>query len=175
MEKITKLSKIISDVKKTSVGRSLIQLEAITKWPIPVVVNGRVYIKLLYFVTEATEAGKIAIYSPSVELTIDYQTEKIVKFTKIDHDPDYMGLKKGVLGYFPHDSVRKMKKSEYLAAQAETLQLLDDLINARIQNVAFPKEADDRLKYLLNLLVEPCLLDYYKKLNPKFIEGFINA
>lgn len=167
---------MISTVKNSSVGRAMIPIEAITKWPIPFFYKDKVYIKLLFFITAKQEVGKIAIYPPCIEVTLDYQTGNIVGMNKVKHDPRYGDLEmKEVIGTFPHEAIRTLKKSDYLQMQDELIELISHLIQSSLEKQNMEESVSHRLSDLLNLLLEPCLIEYYRKANDKFIQSFIKV
>lgn len=76
------------------------------------------------------------------------------------------------IGYFRHDAIKTLSKSEYESKRKELMAMYDELANALINNEAFKKEAE--FKALLNMLIEPSLKPIYKVLDKEFYNKYLN-
>lgn len=164
----------IRNFKNSYFGREIIPLECSSGWPVPVEYNGSLYIKLFYFGVNKEGKGKAAIRQPYVEFTIDYITKKVVAFSYIAKDSKYSDvLQEGTIGYFPHEEIKKMSAKKFKEYQNEAMQLLEAFFENRSKGKSVTKNQALRLSELMNLIVSPCLIPYYKKLNDKFISKIL--
>lgn len=168
------LLNFIRNFKNTYFGREIIPLECSFGWPIPVEYHGKLYIKVFYYGVNIEGKGKAAIRQPYVEFTIDYITKKVVAFSYITQDSKYSDvLQEGTIGYFPHEAIRKMSAKKYKEYQIEAIQLLEAFFDNRSNGKSVSKSQALRLSELMNLIVSPCLIPYYKKLNNKFVTSIL--
>lgn len=72
------------------------------------------------------------------------------------------------IGLFRHDSIKNLKKQEYIEKRDQLFALYDGFIASLIEKKDFPMEDLKKLKELLSLLLEPSLKPIYKALYPNF-------
>lgn len=165
----------VKHFKTTLLGRKLVPLESSFGFPIPVQLGKKLLFKLFYYTARPEEKGKAAIYAPIVEFTFEYETKRVVAFKRLECDKDYSDIySKEIIGYFPHDSIRKMKKSEYLSMQKEIYDLIESFCKHKLSGTPVSTEQAQKLSRGMRMLISPCLIPYYKKMNQKFISKLLS-
>ncbi|HEX8086442.1 MAG TPA: hypothetical protein VF529_19295 [Solirubrobacteraceae bacterium] len=164
---------LIQKLRRSSVYRDLIPLEAAIGLPLPRRRAGKAYMTLVFAGMPPAGPGKpIPIYPPFGAMTLHWRTGTIVSYLDLDYERLWPPTDEPV-GTFPHPAVAKLRHSELIALRAELMGLYDELFESLESAGTFDAAWAKRFSALLDVLMEPGLVPYYRKLAPKFIARFL--
>lgn len=167
-------ARLLSDIRRTPIFHQLIPQEAGVGWPIPLMREGRAYVKLPFFGFSRDHLKKrTLLFPPFATITLDWKNLKPVEYVNLR----FRGLwPEEVLarpaGVFPHPAIARMKRAQYLSARNELLSMYDELFETMDRGEHPGPEWAGRFGSLLRLLAEPSLVPFYRQLGPRFYEMF---
>jgi hypothetical protein len=166
---------LIKGVRKMTFFRQLVPQEAGVGWPIPLRKEGKIYVTLPFFGFSPTaEAGRTQLYPPLAIATLDWSNQLLVEYVNLRFRPPAPELDwTKQVGTFPHPGISQMTVREYRQLRQELLSMYDQMFDLLGQNNPLSPEWSQRFSDLLNTLVEPPLIPYYRALNPKFFARFL--
>lgn len=171
----SKTEQLMKDVRKTSVFRALIPMEAEVGLPIPLLKNGKVYAKLPFYRADyQPDNRRTVLYPPLAVITLDWSSRKPVEYFDLGFRNPQPELEwEKVVGTFPHEAVAQMTGTQYMEKRNELLSMYDELFDkmARGENPA--AEWNEHFGQILQTLIEPPLEPYYRALGPNFFGRFL--
>lgn len=167
---------LMKQIRKTPLFRQLIPQEAGIGWPIPLRKEGKVYLTLPIFgYTPTTEKGNTKLFPPLATITLDWSNRVPVEYVNLRfRNPAPELTWSGEVGTFPHPAVAQITRGQYQELRRELLGMYDEMLELLSQKSAFAPEWCQRFGELLRLLIEPSLEPYYRALNPKFFNRFLD-
>lgn len=166
----TKIEGLIDYVRKTSLFKQVIPMEAAAGWPVPVVENNEIYVLLPFYASSVQMKGNTVLYPPVCTITVKWSNKNIVEFVNLRYNNNLPeGRWDKPAGRFPHDAVSKMTVREYKDKKKQLMELYDKLFDG---NGVLTGEDDSRFKGLLTTLMEPALLSFYGSFNPEFFKKY---
>ena len=177
-EKTTsRLEGLMKEVRKMSFYRQLIPQEAGIGWAMPLRKEGKVYVTLPFFGFSPTaEAGNTQLFPPFAIATFDWSNRVPVEYVNLrfrNPAPELNWTEQ--VGTFPHRAIAQITVEEYRQLRQELLGMYDVMFDLLGQKSPLSPEWSQRFAELLNLLIEPELKPYYRALNPKFFNRFLNS
>lgn len=109
-----------------------------------------------YTVTAVLPSGKPVAYS-----NLEYDS----RFEDVDFDVP--------VGYFRHEAIRQLKKTEYMELSEELDGLYDRVINMLLYDAPYSEEDEARMADLLTLLTEPGIKPFYERLDSDFYGKYL--
>ncbi|AFZ37949.1 hypothetical protein Sta7437_4485 [Stanieria cyanosphaera PCC 7437] len=173
-ETIGYTEKLLKNIRKMSVARQLIPMEASTGWSIPLRQEGKVYLIVPFFSTNRNSEGQIALFPPFATITVDWTNQVPVEYVDLrfkNPAPELIWTEP--VGTFPHARVSRMKVKEYEQKRRELLSMYDEMLSTLVEGNSFSQQWIERFQELLSLLLEPDLEPYYRALAPKFFARFL--
>jgi hypothetical protein len=166
---------LIKGVRKMPFFRQTVPQEAGVGWPIPLRKEGKIYVTLPFFGFSPTAAaGKTQLYPPLAIATLDWSNQLLVEYVNLRFRPPAPELDwTKQVGTFPHPAVSQITVAQYRQLRQELLTMYDQMFDLLGQNNPLAPEWSQRFAELLNTLVEPPLIPYYRALNPKFFARFL--
>lgn len=171
----SKTDRLLAGLRRSPIFRQLIPMEAGIGWPIPSRRNGRVYLTLPFFGfgIGASKGQRIDLRPPFAAITLDWSSGRPVKYVSFAFESPWPApATSDAVGSFPHPAVAALSVARYKELRAELFEHYDELCESLAGNVAFPASRAARFSELLQILVEPSLMPYYRALGTKFFERF---
>lgn len=167
----TKIEQLIKYIRKTSLYRQVVPMEAAAGWPIPMLKGGEAYVILPFYGVFVGGKGKTFIYPPLCTITVKWSNRTIVEYVNLRYKNSLPDSKwNEIAGTFPHEAVSKMTVREYKSVKKELMELYDIMLENLNKEEIFSVQKETRFKELLKILMEPSLLPFYKSLNRDFFE-----
>jgi len=149
----------------------LLPLESSLSLPIPMKINGKVFLTLISFTGKKLEKNqKITVFPPNAKIILDFPRGKIV------HYIDLFALKSNMqksfndpIGDFPHEQIKDITLSEYKRRKKELLIKYDRAIELFDTGKNDQSFHEDFRKSFFELC-EPCIIPYLKKMCPAFFK-----
>ena len=171
---LSKTEELLQNIRQTPLFRQLIPQEAGIGLPIPLRKQGKVYAILPCFGFTPSEKGKTAIFPPFAIITIDWQNQIPVEYVNLRFRyPETEFKWDAQVGIFPHPSVAEMTIGEYKEKRREVLVMYDKMFENLESDASFSSEWINEFSELLNTLIEPSLVPYYRIFGSKFCERFL--
>jgi len=162
---LSALNKFNSNIIK----RQLMPLDSSLSLPIPILINDKVNLGFLCFISKRLgKEKKIKIYRPNSCFAIAIKSSRIVYYMNYgfkDQFPQYNW--NHPIGEFPHYEIEKLNIKEYTENRRELLikyDLILDLFTSNTRNDSEIKLFSELFYYLC----EPSLLPFMKKIGNKF-------
>lgn len=176
MEKEVCVAKIIKKMKTGDfVMNCKMPLGYVYGYPILQVRNGSLCLKvpfLKYKVTGKTD--KTLVYPIRYAVTMELPEENYVEFVDFAYDDRFADVDfEKAVGLFRHESIKNLTKKEYEAKRSELFGLYDKLAASLLYGEEFTAEDNDKMKSMLQMLVEPSLLPIYKVIDKNFYEKYL--
>lgn len=143
--------------------------------PILQIKNGCLCVCFPYLKYQTTgEVDKTLVFPIRYAVTLELPTEKIVGF----EDYEYKDIFKNIdfdkpAGFFRHDAIKKYNKQQYAALRKELMGEYDKVINAVLGNAEYRFSDEQRMRELLQLLLEPSLLPMYRAIDSDFYNKYL--
>lgn len=120
------------------------------------------------------EVDKTLVFPVRYAITLELPTEKIVCF----EDYEYKDVFKNIdfdrpIGFFRHDAIKTYNKQQYTALRKELTEEYDKVINAILGNEEYRISDEQRLRELLQLLLEPSLVPMYRAIDSDFYNKYL--
>ncbi|MCX4671958.1 hypothetical protein OG453_35670 [Streptomyces sp. NBC_01381] len=163
------------EFRRSRAFRQLVPMEAGIGWPlpVPVVQDGvpQVYARLPLFALRSDPAGGADIFPPFATAALNWSTQRLVEYSdlrfKEPHRPRAEWARP--IGRFPHPAVAGLTTEAYRDLRSRLFHLYDELFDGLARGRLPGSEWSGQFSNLLNLLMEPSLLPYYRQLAPKFL------
>lgn len=166
---------LMEEVRRMPLFRQLVPQEAAIGWPIPLRLNGRVYITLLFHgYSRRKDQGGASLYAPFSTLTLDWQNGKPVEYTDLRFRAPWPATPPETpVGAFPHPAVQALSVGEYRQQREQLLYRFDQLFEMLARQEVIPDAWSAEFGTLLRQMMEPALEPYYRALAPRFFERFL--
>lgn len=143
--------------------------------PILQVKNDRLCLVIPYLKYKVTgEKDNTLVYPIRYVVTMVLPEEKPIDYKDLAFD--YLFSKvdfKEAIGLFRHDAIKHLDKKEYEATREELYACYDKVIAALLFGEEYGEQDEERMRELLQLMIEPCLLPIYKALNKDFYSKYL--
>lgn len=170
----SRTAQLMSEVRQMPLFHQLIPQEAGVGWPIPLMREGRAYVKLPFFgISRDHVKRQTLLFPPFATLTLNWKNKKPVEYVNLRFRrlwPEEVLARPA--GVFPHPAIVEMAKDQYLAARNELLSMYDELFETMEKGERPEPKWATRFGSLLRLLVETSLVPFYRQLGPHFYELF---
>jgi hypothetical protein len=161
---------LVDGLRRQSLFRQLVPMEAGIGWPIPVRRTPGIYLRLPLFGMSRTDA-RTQLSPPFAMITLDFGTGRPVEYQDFGYTRPWPPAPAEPVGEFPHDAVRGLTTGDYLKARERLFECYDGLVASLRDGGPFTEATE--FAELLGRLAEPSLLPYFRALGPKFYERFL--
>jgi len=162
---LSALNKFNSNIIK----RQLMPLDSSLSLPIPILINDKVNLGFLCFISKRLgKEKKIKIYRPNSCFAIAIKSSRIVYYMNYgfkDQFPQYNW--NHPIGEFPHQEIEGLKIKEYSKKREELLRKYDIILDLYTSNNRDDFEIT-AFSDLFYYVCEPSLLPFMKKIGNKF-------
>lgn len=167
----TKIEQLINNLRKTSLFKQVVPMEAAAGWPVPVVENNEAYVLVPFYGSSVQGKGRTVIYPPVCYITVKWSNKTIVEYVNLRYRNNLPeGKWNSPAGQFPHEAVSKMTVREYKEKKQQLMEAYDRLFDGIDSKAA---SLDDKgFKELITVLMEPALLPFYRSFNPVFFKRY---
>lgn len=120
------------------------------------------------------EVDKTLVFPIRYGITLELPTEKVIGFEDYEYNSSFgnVDFDKPV-GYFRHDALKQYNKTQYRKLRKELMGEYDKVANAILSNEPYSATDEKRMAELLQLLVEPSLLLFYRALDVDFYQKYL--
>lgn len=162
---------VINASKKTAILHN-IPKGYISGLPIIQILNEEICVTVPFFRFKMAKEDESLLYPIRYSATYSYPSGRLVYFQDLSYSKMCQNVKfHKAVGYFRHEAIKNMDKTEYNACKDELYELYDDLIQYLLGEEEFD---EDIFKEKLNIIIEPSLIPIYNVIDPKFVKKFIN-
>ena len=167
------IKEFIEMIRKSNTARSLIPMEFISGLPILSIRKGQICVTIPYYRAKLRPEDKTLIYPLAYSITALWLNGTIVDFKNYNFVPAMKRLDLGKpIGTFRHEAIKHLNKQQYMELKDELFSCYDEYIECIQQQKPFA--GMDRMKQLLNLIMEPCQKPMYLILGKKFFEELLD-
>lgn len=169
------IQQTILDVKRSEFVRySNMALGYVPGFPMLCVKNGYLCARIpfvRYQVTSVTD--HTLVYPPRYLITIKVPEGVIVGYEDLMFNPFFKqaDFSKPV-GFFRHEAIKSLNKQEYEQARRVLFERYDEVIDG-LSEGNYDSANDLELANLLQRLIEPSLIPFYKAIEPDFCKKYI--
>lgn len=169
------ISNVINDFRKTSIYKEMIPTKFNCGFPIIQIENRSLCVVLPFYRFQLShELDKSTVYPIRYCVTILWDTAKPIRFEDLSSNKAFKRVQfEKPIGYFRHDEIKHLNKAQYYETKDHLYRMYDQLIEYLIDGEEYSKESEESFKQLLNMMIEPCLIPFYKVLNRKFADKFL--
>ena len=172
MEKLIKIDELIKKVKQSPIAKELIPMEFGSGWPIISIRKGKIAISIPYYKVILCENEKTELYPLYYLITVVLPNYEIIEFSNLKFDKRFSQVDfSAVAGYFRHEGIMNLNKSEYADEKQKLYDFYDELIFSISNSVTFKNE--EKMQELFSRLLEPGLSCFYKMLSNSFYERYM--
>ncbi len=169
-----KIENLMEDIRKTSLFRQLVPMEAQSGWPIPQRKDGKVYVTLPFFAARTQGKGQTALFPPFAKITLDWSNKMVVEYVNFRYSSPWPEANwEKQVGTFPHPEIAQMTVGEYQEKRRQLLAMYDKMLEKLTQGKPFSPQWKEGFSQLLRTLMEPSLEPYYRALGSKFFDHFL--
>lgn len=120
------------------------------------------------------QVDKTLVYPIRYTTTMLLPEKTFIEFRNLAYQPRFQKVDfSKPVGLFRHEAVKHLTKQEYQSARDELLGLYDKVIRALLYGEEYGAQEEQRMKQLLQMLVEPSLLPIYKALDGDFYNKYL--
>lgn len=176
MDKTISIEKVLKNLRKSEfILNCRMPMGYAQGLPVLQVRNNYLCLLVPYFKTHMTgEVDKTLVFPIRYAVTLELPEEKVIKYEDISFYPVFgkVDFSKPI-GYFRHDAVKQFNKTQYLEKKKELLGLYSKVANNLLFGSGLAREDEERMKELLQILVEPSLLPQYRVLDRDFYDKYL--
>lgn len=176
MEKVICVEKTLKRIKTCDFVLSCRMNEGyVYGYPILQVKNGSLCMLVPYLKYRVTgKPDGTLVYPIRYTVTLEIPEERFVGFSDFGYDERFADVNfNKAIGKFRHEAVKHLNKKEYEAKRSELFTYFDKLANSLVNGAEFTEEDDNKMREMLQMLVEPSLLPIYKVLDKDFYEKYL--
>ncbi|MDN3025887.1 hypothetical protein [Streptomyces sp. S.PB5] len=172
---MTRTEALSREFRRSRMFHQLVPMESGIGWPVPVPVvqDGapRVYARLPLFVLRPDPSGGADLFPPFATATFDWSTRRLVEYTDLRFKEPYRSRAEWShpIGRFPHPAVDGLTTSAYRDLRSDLFSRYDELFDELARGRQPGDGWSERFDRLLEQLLEPGLVPYYRQLAPKFL------
>lgn len=159
--------------------QSLIRLEAIVSFPVPVVVSNQKFLRFFVFDRRTRQTNqKAKTYRPFAQFAIAYPNGEFVEYRDARLEPiGPRDITDDVIGEYPHAAIEQLAYEDLENKRAELFTRYDGVLTLypRADLSSQEKMAVSKFKGVFEELVEPGLVPFYRALNPGFFQWLEHA
>ncbi len=143
--------------------------------PILQIRNGSLCVTVPYLKYRTTgEVDKTLVFPIRYGISLELPTEKVIGFEDYEYKSSFVNIDfDKPVGYFRHDAVKQYNKMQYKELRRELMGEYDKVANALLGNAAYGISDEKRMAELLQLLVEPSLLPFYRVIDTDFYNKYL--
>lgn len=143
--------------------------------PVLQIKNGSLCLMIPYLKYKVTgEVDKTLVFPIRYTVTLELPEQNFVGFSDLAFDEKFAEVDFAQpVGFFRHESIKALTKSEYRGKRSELFALYDKLVYALVYGETFSDADDAGMRSLLKLLVEPSLYPMYRALDANFYERYL--
>ena len=143
--------------------------------PVLQIRNGALCLMIPYLKYKITgEVDKTLVFPIRYTLVLELPEQNIVSFSDLAYNNQFESIDfSKPVGFFRHDSIKKLTKAEYQNTRHELLSLYNKLAEALVFDESFTDADDAKMRELLRLLVEPSLYPMYRALDADFYNKYL--
>lgn len=174
--------RVMANLRRTPLFRSLVPMEAGIGWPIPAVssrpgAERSVSMRFpLFGMQPVPDRGVSArLFPPFATVSLDWKTLRVVEYVDLRFKglwPDAVWRQPA--GTFPHPEVAGSRE-DYARLRADVLDRYDELFDMISRDHEPSDEWVAGFGAHLRRIVEPDLLPYFRELGPKFFAKYVGA
>lgn len=166
------MKSFIEMIRKSNTAKALIPMEFVSGLPILGIRRGEICVTIPYYLVKIQSEDKTLIYPLAYSITALWSNGMVVDYKNFNFVPamkklDFMRP----VGTFRHEAVKHLNKEQFMELKGELLGCYDEYIACILEKRPFEKT--DRMKELLNLIMEPSQKPMYLILGKKFFEEFL--
>lgn len=142
--------------------------------PILQIKNDKLCVLIPYLMYKVTgEPDKTLVLPVKYTVTVSLPDRNIVAFEDLSIDPIFKNVNfSKPIGYFRHESIKKLGKNEYKEKRAELLAMYDKIASAILYGEPYSEEDDKAFRELLNIIIEPSVKPIYRALDADFCNKY---
>lgn len=143
--------------------------------PILKIKNGRLCLVIPYLKYKITGVvDKTLVYPIRYIITVTLPDIKVIGYSDLKYENTFEKLDfSKPIGLFRHDKVKNLDKKQFQAKKAELMSEYDKVINALIFDDEYYQEDEEKMRQLLQLILEPSLMPIYKALDMDFYRKYL--
>lgn len=144
-------------------------------FPILKIKNNSLCVTVPYLKYRTTgKVDKTLVFPIRYGISLELPTEKIIGFEDYEYKSSFANIDfDKPVGYFRHDAVKQYNKTQYKKLRGELMGEYDKVANALLENAAYDRSDEKRMAELLQLLVEPSLLPFYRAIDVDFYNKYL--
>lgn len=165
-----------SELRSSPLIRHLVPQEAALGWPFPESSDAALFVSFIAFGALRAQGGGRGtdIYPPLALLTVRWPTGEVVEYRDLRARGSLATDGRTPIGRFPHRAALGVGgRAAFTAMQAELFGLYDVLLNGLAAGAGLESRAEERMRGLFAVLLEPALLPAYRALAPRFSDHFL--
>ena len=146
-------------------------------FPVLRILNGCLCVTIPYLKYQTTgEVDKTLVYPIRYVITLELPTLQPVAFQNYEYEPVFQNVdfEKSV-GLFRHEAIKAYNRPQYQALVQELMGLYDEVIDMILGQLPYSGKSEQRMRELLQLLVEPSLRPMYRELDPDFYNKYMEG
>ena len=165
------IKEIISAVNNGRFRKSSIPTQLASGWPSIHYIGKTLCVTIPYF-SRAIKNDKVLLYPLYCSVTVPLgNIERIMDFTVYRYHPDWMGVNYDQpCGYFRHDALKNVTRSQYQQMRTQLFEYYDILIAQMVSGMEIKVNTD--MINLFTQLMEPCHFEQYLRINKQFYSNF---
>lgn len=176
MDKKISIQEIIKNFKTSNflLGCQL-PMGYVTGYPVLQIKNGSLCLLIPFLKYKSTgKVDKTLVYPIRYTVCMELPEEKVVGFSDLACAKCFEKVDfSRPIGFFRHESIRNLNKSQYKEKRTELYEMYDKLAASLLYGDEYTAEDDEKFKALLRLLVEPCQYQLYRVLDGEFYNKYL--
>lgn len=143
--------------------------------PIMCILNNTLCLKIPFLKYKTTgQVDKTQVFSIRYVVTVIIPEGIIAGFEDLSLNPRFEKVDfNSPIGFFRHDAIKQYDKNGYRELREMLYSEYDKVINHLTQATPYTSSDDISFKKLLNTLIEPSLLPFYKVIDPTFSKKYL--
>lgn len=177
MEKTISVKEVLKNLKKNEFIMNIrMPMGYAPGLPILQIRNNYLCMLVPYFKTHMTgEVDKTRVFPIRYAITLELPEEKIIKYEDLSFHPAFEKVDfSRPVGYFRHDAIKQYNKKQYMEKKEELLSLYSKVANKLLFGSELIREDEERMKELLQILIEPSLLPQYRVMDKDFYHKYLD-
>lgn len=150
-------------------------MEYTYSYPILQIKNDRLCLVIPYLKYKTTgEVDKTYVYPIRYAITIVLPEMMPTEYKNLEYESRLGKVDfKTPIGLFRHDAIKHLNKKEYEATREELYACYDKVIAAILFDKEYDIEDEEKMRNILQMMVEPCQLPIYKILDEDFYNKYL--
>lgn len=120
------------------------------------------------------QVDKTLVYPIRFVLTISLPERNLVSYCDLSFNSRFRNVDfSAPVGLFRHEAIKNLTKNEYRKMREELLEQYDKVADSLLNGTQYTAEDEEKMRRLLNTLIEPSLLPIYKVLDEDFYNKYL--